>query len=98
MSETNSVMKKIQQTEEILKDTWERVDKIQKKLNSKLLTIDDRERLECELGKVQDVLRKNEDILKRLRRENSKSFMIAASLIFICFLLFGIYSMFFGRI
>lgn len=98
MTETSSVMEKIQQSQEIIKDTWDRVDKIQKKLNSKLLTIDEREKLEHELEKVQEVLKKNEDILKRLRRKNSQSFMVAASLIFICFLLFGIYSMFFGKV
>ncbi|XP_051175084.1 uncharacterized protein LOC127290511 [Leptopilina boulardi] len=97
-TETISLMKKIQQCEEILKDFWDRVDKMQKKLNSRLLTIEDRERLELELEKLQEVLKKNEDILKKLRRKNSQSFMVAASLIFICFLLFGIYSMFFGKI
>ena len=88
----------IQQVEEILKGSWHRVEIIQRKLKTKLLTIEDRERLETELQEVQDVLKKNEDTLKSLRRQNSKSFMVAASLIFVCFLLFGIYSMFFHKI
>ncbi|XP_033210881.1 uncharacterized protein LOC117168976 [Belonocnema kinseyi] len=98
MADTSSIMTKIHQVEGILKDSWHRVDIIQRKLNTKLMTIEDRERLEIELQDVQDVLKKNEDTLKSLRRQNSKSCMVAASLVFVCFLLFGIYSVFFGKV
>ena len=87
----------IQQVEEILKDSWYRVEVIQKKLKTKLLTMEDREALETELEEVQKVLKRNEETLQSLRHENSKSFMVAGSLIFVCFLLFGVYSMFYGK-
>lgn len=91
-------MKKIHQVDEILKNSWHRVEKIQEKLRTKLLTTEHREKLETELEEIQEALKENRNTLKYLRRENSKSFMIAACLVFICFLFFGIYSMFIGNI
>lgn len=88
----------MEHVEESLKDTLYRVEVIEKKLKTKLLTTENRERLENELEEVKEVLRRNEKKLQNLRKENSKSFMVAACLIFVCFLLYGIYLMIFENI
>lgn len=88
----------MEHVEESLKDTLYRVEVIEKKLKTKLLTMENRERLENELEEVKEVLRRNEKKLQNLRKENSKSFMVAACLIFVCFLLYGIYLMIFENI
>jgi len=88
----------MEHVEESLKDTLHRVEVIERKLKTKLLTTENRERLENELEEVKEVLRQNEKELQNLRKENSKSFMIAACLVFVCFLLYGIYVLIFGNV
>lgn len=72
------------------------VEVLEKKLQTKLLTIENRERLEEELQKFKQVLRTHEDKLLELRKENAKSFKVALYLIFGCFsIVFAIYLLFF---
>ena len=52
-----------------------------------------REKLEKELTDVKNQLNVFESELKVLHKENSKSFALAAILLFFTFLLYGIYSM-----
>ncbi|EGI63558.1 hypothetical protein G5I_08076 [Acromyrmex echinatior] len=91
-------MQIMEHVEESLKDTLYRVEAIERKLKTKLLTTENREKLENELEEVKEVLRRNEKELQNLRKENSKSFMIAACLIFVCFLIYGTYLLIFGNI
>ncbi|XP_050452497.1 uncharacterized protein LOC126852058 [Cataglyphis hispanica] len=98
MTRSDTVITKMEHVEESLKDTLYRVEVIEKKLKTKLLTTENRERLENELEEVKEVLRRNEKKLQNLRKENSKSFMVAACLIFVCFLLYGMYLMIFENI
>ena len=91
-------MIKVQKVEDALKDSLYRVDVLEKRLKTKLLTMENRERLESELEEVKDVLKKNEEKLQGLRKQNTKSFMVAASLIFACFLLYGLYLMLYGKL
>ena len=88
----------IQKAEDALKDSLYRVDVLEKRLKTKLLTMENRERLESELVEVKEVLKKNEEKLQGLRKQNTKSFMVAASLIFACFLLYGLYLMLYGKL
>lgn len=83
----------MEHVEESLNDTLYRVEVIERKLKTKLLTTENRERLERELKEVKAVLRKNEEELQSLRKENSKSFMVVVCLIFLCFLFYGVYVM-----
>ncbi|XP_046815238.1 uncharacterized protein LOC124422603 [Vespa crabro] len=94
MSENDTVMVKMLHVEDALKESLHRVEVIEKRLKTKLLTIENRERLENELEEVKTVLKINEQKLYGLRKENTRSFMIAASIIFICFLIYGLYCMF----
>lgn len=98
MAQNDTVMTKMQKVEEALKDSLHRVNILEKRLKTKLLTLENRERLETELEEVKDVLKRNEEKLLGLRKENTKSFMVAASLVFTCFLLYGLYLMFYGNI
>ena len=91
-------MIKVQKVEDALKDSLYRVDVLEKRLKTKLLTMENRERLESELEEVKDVLKKNEEKLQGLRKQNTKSFMVAASLVFACFLLYGLYLMLYGKL
>lgn len=88
----------MQTVEDALEASLHKVGVIEKKLKTKLLTIENRTRLEGELEDVKDVLSKNQKALKDLRHENTRSFMIAASIVFALFLLFGLYSLIFGGI
>lgn len=84
--------------EDTLKDSMYKVDVLEKKLRTKLLTIESREQLETKLEEIKEVLKKNEEKLKHLRKENTKSFMVAGSLVFLCFLFYGLYLMIYGKI
>ncbi|XP_029055533.1 uncharacterized protein LOC114882733 [Osmia bicornis bicornis] len=98
MARNETIMTKIQKVEDTLKDSMYKVDVLEKKLRTKLLTIESREQLETKLEEIKGVLKKNEEKLKYLRKENTKSFMVAGSLVFICFLLYGLYLMIYGKI
>ncbi|KAL6263281.1 hypothetical protein P5V15_006081 [Pogonomyrmex californicus] len=98
MTRNDTIISKMEHVEESLKDTLYRVEVIERKLKTKLLNAEDREKLEGELEEVKKVLRRNEKELQSLRKENSKSFMITACLVFVCFLFYGIYLMIFKKI
>ncbi|XP_011871090.1 PREDICTED: uncharacterized protein LOC105563795 [Vollenhovia emeryi] len=98
MAQSDTIIAKMEHVEESLKDTLYRVNVIERKLKTKLLTTENRERLENELEEVKEVLERNEKELQSLRKENSKTFMITACLVFVCFLFYGIYMMTFGNV
>ncbi|KAG6797662.1 hypothetical protein HZU73_06982 [Apis mellifera caucasica] len=98
MTQDESIMTKIQKVEDTLNESMYKLDMLTKKLKTKLLTMETREELETQLEEIKEVLKKNEEKLKKLRKQNTKSFMIAASIIFACFLLYGLYLMFYGTI
>ncbi|XP_011696843.1 PREDICTED: uncharacterized protein LOC105455310 [Wasmannia auropunctata] len=98
MTRSDTIISKMQHVEDSLKDTLHRVEVIERKLHTEVLSIENRERLENELEEVKAVLRRNEKELQNLRKENSKSFMITACLVFVCFLVYGVYLMIFGNV
>lgn len=91
MSDKDTIMTKILQVDDALKESLHRVEVIERKLKTKLLTSENRERLENELEEVKRVLKIDEKKLRDLQKENTRSFIIAASLVFICFLVYGVY-------
>ncbi|XP_060832736.1 uncharacterized protein LOC132916613 [Bombus pascuorum] len=98
MTQDETIMTKIQKAEDTLNESMYKLDVLKKRLKTKLLTMETREELESKLEEIQEVLVKNEEKLKSLRRQNTKSFMVAASMIFACFLLYGLYVLFYGTI
>ncbi|XP_076242364.1 uncharacterized protein LOC143184194 [Calliopsis andreniformis] len=98
MTQEETIMTKMQKVEDSLRDSLHRVDVLEKRLKTKLFTMETRERLETELEDLKEVLKRNEEKLMGLRKQNTKSFMVAACLVFACFLLYGLYLMIFGEI
>lgn len=84
--------------ENILRSAMHRVDVIEKQLSTHLLSFESRDKLESELENIKEVLRKNEEKLKKLRMNNAKTFAVVGCVIFLSFLLFGIYNMFFRKL
>ncbi|XP_011166370.1 coiled-coil domain-containing protein 167 [Solenopsis invicta] len=98
MTRNDTIITKMEHVEASLRDTLYKVDVIERKLKTKILTAENREKLENELEEVKKVLRQNEKELQSLRKENSKSFVLTACLVFVCFLIYGIYSLIFGNV
>ncbi|XP_003702163.1 uncharacterized protein LOC100876684 [Megachile rotundata] len=92
------IMRKIQKVEDTLKDSMYKVDLLEKKLKTKQLTIESREQLETKLNEIKKVLKKNEEKLKRLRKQKSTLFMVAAGMVFACFLFYGLYLMIYLKV
>lgn len=82
--------------EDSLRETTRRLELVEKKLLSKLLTRESREIFEREVELLREVLDKNRNLLQKLRRENTRTFMVAAPLVFACFLLYGLYCLIFN--
>jgi len=81
----------LQKVQDILQHTHHRINILEKQLAHKT-EIENREELELELENAKKVLKRNEEHLIRLRKDNTKTFMIVACLIFVIFLLFGLYN------
>ncbi|XP_031826267.1 uncharacterized protein LOC116424255 [Nomia melanderi] len=96
--EAESIMRKMQKVEDALQDSLHRVHILENRLKTKLLTMENRERLETELEEVKEVLKRNEEKLLSLRKQNRKTYMVAASMVFACFLLYGLYLMIYGKL
>ncbi|XP_017885245.1 uncharacterized protein LOC108628073 [Ceratina calcarata] len=99
MPQEESIMTKIQEMENTLNESMYKLDVLKKRIQRKLLTTENREELEAKLEEYKEILVKTEEKLKKLRKQNTKSFMVAGCLIFamwiVCFLLYGLYSIFF---
>ena len=78
--------------EDFLTNSIERVDILERKLQTKLLTMENREKLERELEDVKRALTSNRQRLLHLRSQNSRSFMVTAALFFALFLFYGLYT------
>lgn len=55
-----------------------------------------REEAELELAEIRKLVETSNQFLKELHKKNTKSFMVAAILFFLCFLCYGVYVMIFG--
>lgn len=88
----------MQHVEDTLKDTRYRIEVIERTLKRKMMINENRKELENRLEEIKEVLKENEEKLRILRKENSKSFVVVGCLVFICFLLYGLYLMIFENI
>lgn len=94
---SNSTMKQcpiqleIETTNETIAGLRERVRRMEQNLNDPDLPEDRRRELSLELKEIAKLLETNEELLKKMHKENSKSFAVAACLFFICFLVYGLY-------
>lgn len=85
----------LQKVQDVVRRTYHRISVIEKKLVQQI-TLDNRETLESELSNAKELLKKNEEKLSKLQKDNTKTFMIAACLIFVIYLFYGLYSMIFN--
>ncbi|XP_065331423.1 uncharacterized protein LOC135933929 [Cloeon dipterum] len=90
-SQKSTVMAQVESVEDDIKKCYHRIETIERNLKSKHLDMDQREELERELDNVKALLSQQEQDLKKLRTENSKTFVIALAIMFLGFLAFGVY-------
>lgn len=69
---------------------------MEQQLGSPKFPEDKRKTTENDLAEIKKLLEKNEEVLKSLHKENSKSFVLAVLIMFLCFLVYGVYMMFWG--
>ncbi|XP_046387784.1 uncharacterized protein LOC124157256 [Ischnura elegans] len=90
-----TIMSEMQKVQDTLKSISYRAEVLEKNLKSLHLSTDLRESMEKELEEVKKSLSEHNEQMKRLQKENTKSFTIAVILMFASFLVFGLYKMFF---
>uniref|UniRef100_A0A182WJQ4 Coiled-coil domain-containing protein 167 n=1 Tax=Anopheles minimus TaxID=112268 RepID=A0A182WJQ4_9DIPT len=89
--ETCAFQKQIQATNDTMASLRERIQRLERSLNDPNLPEDRRRELSLELKEIGKLLETTEEQLKKMHKENSKSFAVAACLFFICFLVYGLY-------
>ncbi|XP_071440446.1 coiled-coil domain-containing protein 167-like [Hetaerina americana] len=90
-----TIMSEMQKVQDTLKTISYRAEVLEKNLKSLHLSLDLREAMEKELVEVKKSLSEHNEQMKKLQKENTKSFTVAVMLMFITFLVFGLYKMFF---
>lgn len=74
----------------------ERIQLLETSLKSPSLSDDKRKIMVNEINEIKKLLTTNKELLAELHKENSKSFALTASLVFACFLVYGVYVMIYG--
>ena len=69
---------------------------MEKRLESPELSAEKKHEVATELKEIKKLLNVNKELLHGLRKENSKSFILTACLVFLCFLIYGLYVMIYG--
>ncbi|CAL8100004.1 unnamed protein product [Orchesella dallaii] len=92
-----SVMKKIDETENELKSCYHRLETLEKNLQYRPMTMEEREAMEEDVRQLKEVLKTQEKNLKELRSENRSSMIVAVTLLICTFLFYGIYHMMFRQ-
>ncbi|KAG5888619.1 hypothetical protein JTB14_022635 [Gonioctena quinquepunctata] len=87
-------MQEISKTEEAVKATYERIEKLEDKLNIESLPENKRKIIELELCEVRKLLKTHEDQLAHLRTHNRKTFVFVAALMFVIFTVYMLYVLF----
>lgn len=77
-----------------MNDCYQRIEMVERALRLKELTSEQRTEFEMELDLLKTILKKSEEQLTALRKENTRTGIIAAAFIFICFLLYGLQVMY----
>lgn len=84
---------KVQLANDTIQQLKSRIETMQTRLWNEELPDGKRKEIENELVEIRKLLDKNEEILKGLHKENSRSFVVAVMIMFLCFLVYGIYVM-----
>lgn len=87
-----SILAQISKVQNALEEHYYRVDVLEKALQYKEMTSEEREAMEAELEAIKNVLSKNEEALKDLHAENRKTSHVAFLFIFLCVAIFLVYT------
>lgn len=93
---TQDYAQRIRDMEGTIEDLTIRMKSLEAALDSEDVQPDKRDDLELELADIKKVLEASREQLTALQKKNRQSFMVAAILFFICFLLYGLYVMVVG--
>ncbi|XP_055378836.1 uncharacterized protein LOC129610322 [Condylostylus longicornis] len=85
------ISKQIAEAEDTIVGLKNRVRGLEDLLESRDLDDEQRDSLEKELIEIRNILDHNREALKGLHKQNTKSFIVAGCVIFVCFLIYGIY-------
>ncbi len=77
-----------------LRDQYFKVEVLERALNFKELSQDEREKMERELDAIKTLLVQEEHSLKELQRQSRQTPMVAGVLVVLCFAVYCIYSLF----
>ena len=88
------VFLQISKREEELEKLTRRIETVEKSLRLRELTPEERTEFDKEMDGLKQILKSNEEELKKLRGENLRTGIVASALIFISFLVYGVYHMF----
>lgn len=86
----------ISNANDTIQELMQRIELLESNLKSPNLSDDKRKVMEHEINEIKKLLNTNKDLLGDLHKENSKSFALTASLVFACFLVYGVYVMIYG--
>ncbi|XP_052896311.1 uncharacterized protein LOC128303409 [Anopheles moucheti] len=85
------LQKQIETTNDTIASLRERLRRLELNLKDPSVAEDRRREMTLELKEIAKLLETTEEQLKKMHKENSKSFAVAACLFFICFLVYGLY-------
>lgn len=86
----------ISNSNDAIEQLMERIKDMENNLKSPSLSNEKRKIIENEINEIKKLLTTNKELLSQLHKENTKSFALTASLVFACFLLYGVYVMIYG--
>lgn len=96
MQESQNYHERIREMEETIVDLTIRIKSLEAALDSEDIPEDKQNDLELELADIKKVLDASKEKLAQLHKKNQQSFIVAAILFFICFLIYGIYVIWVG--
>lgn len=86
-----STMSELDETADQIKECYHRLEQLERNLRYRPMTNEQREATEKDVEELKKILKKQEDELVALRKENRGSTLTAVLLIIVSFVIFGIY-------
>lgn len=84
-------------SEEIIKEVYVRIEKLEAKLSSDKLDDNKKKLLQTEIKEMRKLLQDHENQLSHLRTHNTKTFAFTVILLFTCFFLYMLYILINGK-
>jgi len=84
-------MSDLDEAEDSIKEYYQRLEILERKLRFKPMTEDEREQAEKDIIALKKLLKQQEDDIQVIRKGNQGSTLVAVLLIFASFLIYGVY-------